>query len=312
MTTHDYMNDMKTWKVSIISVKDFVPILEEVLYSLDYEYFPTISSFEIIGNGDFWTVEGYFNNEPDNITLSSEIKRTAEIFGIETPNIDIELLDNENWVAKSQVLLKPITAGKFYLHGQHDFENIPDDKISIHIEAGEAFGTGSHETTSGCLCLLSNLSEKIRPTNVLDLGSGSGVLAIAAAKLWNCKILASDIDPIATKTAKANIIQNDIPLFDTENKQEEGILCLTSDGFKNSTLVNHAPYDLIIANILAKPLQFLAGDITSNLKDNAYLILSGLLDVQEADVLEAYKTQGWKLYDRHINNEWHSLLLKKI
>ncbi len=312
MTSHDHMTDMKTWKISITSLKEYVPTLEEVLYSLDFEHFPTVSSFEIIGNEDYWTVEGYFNNEPNSITLSSEIKRTAGIFGIEAPRAEIELLDNKNWVAESQILLKPIEAGSFFLYGQHDFNDIPEDKISIHIEAGEAFGTGGHETTAGCLLLLSKLSEHIKPSTILDLGSGSGVLAIAAAKLWNTKIIAADIDPIATKTAKANILQNNIPLIEDNKSQDNGIICLSSDGFENSILANHAPYDLIIANILAKPLQILAEGITDNLKEDAYLVLSGLLDVQEEAVLNAYKAHGWELFDRQIINEWHSLLLKKI
>jgi ribosomal protein L11 methyltransferase len=312
MTAHNHLTDIKTWKVTITTLKEFVPTLEEVLYSLDYEHYPTVSSFEIIGNEKYWTVEGFFNNKPDGDILVSEITRTAQIFEIDAPIAEIELLDNKNWVAESQILLKPITAGKFFLYGQHDFKNIPQDKISIHVEAGEAFGTGSHETTQGCLLLLSKLYDEISPLNILDLGCGSGVLAIAAAKLWNTKIIALDIDPIATNTAKDNIIQNDIQLLDDDERENDnGIICLTSDGFDNPIMAGHSPYDLIIANILAKPLQFLAKDITNNLKDNAILILSGLLDVQENNVLEAYKAQGWELRDRQIINEWHSLLLKK-
>ena len=208
MTANNHLTDIKTWKVTITTLKEFVPTLEEVLYSLDYEHYPTVSSFEIIGNEKYWTVEGFFNNKPDGDILVSEITRTAQIFEIDAPIAEIELLDNKNWVAESQILLKPITAGKFFLYGQHDFKNIPQDKISIHIEAGEAFGTGSHETTQGCLLLLSKLYDEISPANILDLGCGSGVLAIAAAKLWNTKIIALDIDPIATNTAKDNIIQS--------------------------------------------------------------------------------------------------------
>lgn len=312
MAVHNHLTDMKTWKVSITTLKDFVPILEDVLYSIDYEHYPTITSFEIIGNEEYWVVEGYFNNKPNKTILSSEIERTAKIFGTDTPKAVIELLENKNWVAESQILLKPITAGKFFLYGHHDLENIPQEKISIHIEAGEAFGTGSHETTLGCLLLLSKVYDEINPVDILDLGCGSGVLAIAAAKLWNTKIIASDIDPIATQTAKANIIQNGIPLLEDDNNNGIGIVCMTSDGFDNPIMASHSPYDLIIANILSKPLQLLAGDITDNLKDTATLILSGLLDVQEADVLATYKAKGWKLHDRQIINEWHSLLLKKV
>lgn len=312
MTANTSPTDIKTWKVSITTLKDFVPILEEVLYGLDFEHYPTVSSFEVIGDEAYWSLEGYFNNQPDSDILSSEIERSAKIFGIDAPKAVIELLDNKNWVAESQVLLKPISAGKFFLYGQHDFDKIPKDKISIHIEAGEAFGTGGHETTHGCLMLLSKLFDEINPIDILDLGCGSGILAIAAAKLWDTKIIASDIDPIATRTAKANIAQNDILVLDSDNDTGKGIICLTSDGFNNPVMASHSPYDLIIANILAKPLQFLAGDITENLKENGTLILSGLLDTQEKDVLTAYKTKGWELHDRQIINEWHSLLLRKI
>ena len=176
-----------------------------------------------------------------------QLKKWPLIFNIVPPIINLERLENTDWVTESQKILKPIDAGHFYLYGNHDIESVPDHKLSILMEAGQAFGTGSHETTNGCLLAISDLYQKINPVNILDLGCGSGVLAIAMAKQWDSNIIASDIDPIATETAAENIALNNVT----------GIQAITCDGFENSALTENAPYDIIVANILAEPLRML-------------------------------------------------------
>lgn len=299
MTLKQENQPLSTWKVSIISPTQFLPALEEVLNAHLPDQYPTVSSFEIIGDDENWLMEGYYNAKPEEKRLITDVNNMAEIFQISPLKVILEKLEDKNWVAESQKLLKPINAGRFYLFGEHDQNTVPDNKIPILMEAGQAFGTGSHETTNGCLLAISELFDEIKPETALDLGCGSGVLAIAMAKLWDARIIASDIDPISTETTLENIKSNDV----------ENIIALTSDGFDDETLAENSPYDLIVANILAAPLQQMAPDITDHLKEDARLILSGLLDTQEEAVLKAYQKQGWGLKKRYPINEWHTLLL---
>lgn len=302
-------NDSQTWKISVVSPIEFTPALEEVFLA-HIEETPTITSFEITGDMNNSLVEAYFNDQPDMEKLKNALRSMAEIFKINPPTLKIKALDNQDWVTQSQKLLKPIDAGRFYLYGKHDAEKIPPGRISILMEAGQAFGTGSHETTNGCLLAISELHEQIQPQTILDLGCGSGVLAIAMAKQWPTKIIASDIDPIATQTAVKNIVVNNIELIDAY-KGDTGVGVITCDGFDEPIIEEIGPYDLIAANILAHPLMFMAKDIVLNLNDGGQIILSGLLKTQEKDVLSAYEEQGMILNKCYPINEWQTLLLTK-
>lgn len=308
MTDQNIDTTPKTWKISIISPISFLSALEEILYATYDEEFPSLAAFEIKGDQDNKLMECYLNIDPDMVHLQNNIENMAAILNITAPKAEVELLEEKNWVAESQKMLKPITAGKFHLYGSHDSDSVPADKIAIQMEAGQAFGTGSHETTNGCLLAISDLCDEINPKTVLDLGTGSGVLAIAMAKFWDIQIVASDIDPVSVDTAKENIIMNGIKALN-EGDDESGILAVTSDGYDHDALQSGAPYDLTVANILAKPLQILAPDITSHLKKEGTLVLSGLLQTQEEDVLNAYKEQGWTLKKRYPINEWVTLVL---
>jgi len=302
MTESQQSADQTTWKITIISPINFLASLEETVFAASGDYFPSITDFEIEDDPENRLLEIYYDHQPNINLLENSISEMAAIFKISAPEIKLEQLENKDWVALSQKILKPIDAGRFYLYGSHDFDTVPDDKLSILMEAGQAFGTGSHETTKGCLLAISDLYEKITPKTVLDLGCGSGVLAIAMAKQWNTKIVASDIDPIATDTTKENILANDL----------DGIKVVTCDGINNSELNDASPYDLIVANILAEPLKIMAADIASNLIWGGYLVLSGLLKEQQALVVEVYAGEGMELEQTFPINEWQTLLLRKI
>ncbi|MCC3861354.1 50S ribosomal protein L11 methyltransferase [Pseudemcibacter aquimaris] len=308
MTDNKELSNPKTWKISIISPIAFLPALEEILYATYDDEFPSLAAFEIKGDTDNKLMECYLNIEPDMSILQNNIENMASVMGISAPNADVELLEEKNWVAESQKMLKPITAGKFHLYGSHDADSIPEGKLAIQMEAGQAFGTGSHETTNGCLLAISDLCDELNPASILDLGCGSGVLAIAMAKYWDIQIIASDIDPVSVETAKDNIRMNNITALN-EGENGSGILAVTSDGYEHDAIKSNAPYDITVANILAKPLQMLAPDITSHLKDTGTLVLSGLLQTQEDDVLGAYKKHGWILKKRYPINEWVTLVL---
>ena len=303
------LNNSQTWKVSAVSPLKFAPTLEEI-FQAHIEETPTITSFEIIGDINNNLIEAYFNNQPDAVRLESALKEMARVFNVKPPALEIETLDSQDWVSQSQKLLKPIDAGRFYLYGKHDAEKVPPESLSILMEAGQAFGTGSHETTKGCLLAISERHKKIEPQSILDLGCGSGVLAIAMAKQWETKIIASDIDPIATQTTIENINVNNVKLIEC-NQNKNGIGVVTCDGFEQSVLQDLGPYDLIVANILAGPLVFMAEDIVLNLEAGGQIILSGLLKTQEKDVLTAYEEQGMILTNSYPINEWQTLLLSK-
>jgi ribosomal protein L11 methyltransferase len=215
-------------------------------------------------------VEALYTEAPDAGYLSRITGRA----------ITVEPLPDQDWIRLSQEGLPPVRAGRFFVYGAHDAGAVPHGVIPIRIEAGLAFGTGHHETTALCLFVLSDLARQRSFRNVLDLGTGTGLLAIGAARLWKRRVLASDIDPVAVEVARDNAIANDTgPL----------IRAVVADGLANPVLSRAAPYDLLIANILAGPLTRLAPDIIRALAPGSLLVLSGLLTNQEKLVASFYR-----------------------
>jgi ribosomal protein L11 methyltransferase len=213
--------------------------------------------------------------------------------------ITVEPLPDQDWIKLSQEGLPPVRAGRFFVYGAHDAGQVPHGVIPIRIEAGLAFGTGHHETTALCLSVLSDLARKRSFRNVLDLGTGTGLLAIGAARLWKRRALASDIDPVAVEVARDNAMANDAgPL----------VRAVVADGLANPMLSRAAPYDLLIANILASPLTQLAPSIQRALAPGAMLVLSGLLTNQERLVTSFYRDLRF-LYVRRMG-PWSALVLE--
>lgn len=229
-------------------------------------------------------------------------KRFARILNIDTKNINTEVLPNIDWVQHSLESLKPVRAGRFFVHGSHDREKRSTHDIAVEIDAGQAFGTGHHGTTAGCLEMIGQVMRKERPKNILDLGTGSGVLAIGMAKLYPVSVVASDIDPIATTVAKQNIKLNGVA---------SRIDAVTAAGFHHRALLMRAPFDLIVANILARPLMMLAPRMARALKPHGSIILSGILDSQRDRVLAAYRAQGLYHQATFHRNGWVTLHLKR-
>jgi ribosomal protein L11 methyltransferase len=238
------------------------------------------------------TVEALYVAMPDGDLLSRLAGR--EVF--------VVLLPDQDWIKLSQEGLPPVRAGRFFVYGAHDAGTVPPGVIPIRIEAGLAFGTGHHETTALCLGALSDLSKRRRFENVLDLGCGTGLLAIGAAKLWRKPVLASDIDVVAVEVTRENAAANgEAPL----------VRALTADGLTHPVLAQKAPYDLIIANILASPLTRLAPEIARALAPGGMVLLSGLLAWQENMVTSFYRPQGLVYRGARRSGSWSALLLER-
>lgn len=222
----------------------------------------------------------------ENDTVKARIRQAIDT-SRDQLTIGEETLPDIDWVAKSLEGLKPVGAGRFIIHGAHDRAALPAGAIGIEIEAGQAFGTGHHGTTAGCLIMLERLINARRPSRSLDLGTGSGVLAIAIAKLTHTPVLATDIDPIATRVARANAELNGVAPV---------VHARTAPGLRHRVFADEGPFELIVANILARPLMAMAPQIAQLLAPRGRVILSGILAGQRWQVLAAFRAAS--LYHR--------------
>ena len=207
-----------------------------------------------------------------------------------------------NWVARSLEGLAPVEAGGFYVYGSHETGPIPEGLTAMRIDAAQAFGTGHHQTTTGCLEAIDTLLKTKRPTRMIDVGTGTGVLAIALAKRLSDKVLATDIDPIAVTTTIENAEQNGVG---------EYIDAIEATGLDHEEIVARGPYDLLVANILAGPLSELAPGMAAIAQPGATIILSGILNTQADWVIGAYVDAGLTLVDHLKRKEWTTLVLEK-
>jgi ribosomal protein L11 methyltransferase len=248
-----------------------------------------------------WDVTVHFADAPDQGLMREIVANAA---GPEVARgIIFDVVEAKDWVKASLDDLVPVPAGRFVVHGQHDRTRIPPNKLGIEIEAALAFGTGHHGTTRGCLLLLDHILKARALRRVLDLGTGTGVLAIAAAKARRRCVLASDIDAPSVKVAQENAHLNGVgPL----------VQVIRATGFSARDFAQSGPFDLVLANILANPLKQLAGPMTRHLAPRALVILSGLLTPQATGVIAAYRARGLVPL-RHLRIEgWSSLLLRSV
>lgn len=252
----------------------------------------------LLENGNGWIVQAWFETPPDEALISQLIRQANHG---KNAAYTVKPLQQQDWVAKSLEGLKPVQVGPFAVHGSHDREHFPVNLHKIIIDAGLAFGTGHHGTTAACLLALSRHLKISRPERVLDLGTGSGVLAIAAAKALRQQVIASDIDPVAVEVAKANARINNARHF---------VRPFTASGFHHPRFAETGPYDLILANILAQPLARLAPDIRAHLAPGGTAILSGLLKHQARSVLAAYRIQKIVPVAQIVMEGWVTLAMR--
>jgi ribosomal protein L11 methyltransferase len=292
--------DMACWQLEcMLAVGDAITLTE----SLDE--LCSVSCFEDEEDHSMWRVRAFATNMEMVSDIKDIMVKTASNLGYPALQVSIEHLAHLDWVSETQKRFKPFTVGAFYIHSSYynDAEK-PLGYIPIEVDAQMAFGTGEHETTHGCLLALSDLKQKgFIPKKVLDMGCGSGILAIAAAKLWpDAYIVAADIELPSVEITTENMRINSVP---------NPCTIIQSNGYEAKEIVSDSPYDLIMANILAAPLISMAGDVKLHLAQEGVCVLSGLLQIQEEDVLTAHQAQDLTLRYRYPKGDWVSLVCGK-
>ncbi|MCF6444970.1 50S ribosomal protein L11 methyltransferase [Nereida sp. MMG025] len=288
---------MTTWTaLTTLTGKSQAEALGEALEALNPE--PTgVGVFEVEDGSGLWEVGGYFIQSPDQAGLAL----LAALHGAK--DFTVSELPETDWVAHVKRELAPVEAGRFVVYGSHDADALPEGKIGLLIEAAMAFGTGHHGTTLGCLRALDALvDDGFEGQNVADIGCGTAVLAMAAAKIWPQTVLASDIDEVAVDVARANAVANDL---------DGRLICVEAAGFDAPQIAKRAPFDLVFANILKGPLLMLAQDMWGATSDGGYVILSGILNEQADEVCDHYCGFGYSLWRREEIGEWSTLVLRK-
>jgi ribosomal protein L11 methyltransferase len=272
----------------------------EALSNLFGEEDYAIATQEVDEANEIWEASIYMTADQE-----AEIaERFADLVKADFPELSVEreVLPDIDWISKSLEGLKPVRAGRFLVHGSHDSDKVKANDIGILIEAGQAFGTGHHGTTAGCLTMIGDVLKSRRVRNALDLGTGSGVLAIAAHHLAKIPVVATDIDPVAVRVACDNVRINGIT---------DGVRLATAPGFHHAIFREHGPFDLIIANILARPLMKLAPELVQHLADHGTVVLSGILAAQRWKVIAAYNSAGLKHMRTTWLNGWVTIELRK-
>ena len=263
---------------------DADPLLEGATYSI-------LEEDEAHG---IWRIDA-FPTEP------GEAERLREVLAAQAGlAVSVEVLADADWLAMALSGLPPVRAGRFFIYGAHDLGRRPGNTVNLRIEAGAAFGTGHHGTTVGCLYAYDALLKRRRFAKVLDVGAGTGVLAIAAAKTGSRLALGTDIDPVSVRIGRENAVLNQVRAR-----------FVHANGLAERSVQAGAPYDLVFANILARPLVWLSSDIRAALKPGGLAILSGLLRSQERFVRAAYLARGFRVQRRYHRDAWATLVLRR-
>jgi ribosomal protein L11 methyltransferase len=296
----------ESWKLTLPCTRQEAEALGENFDAFAlFDPIPSVVTQELEAFNDAkWELLAYFPSKPEagaieiiRAMLPSAAKATAEV----------EKLPETDWLVKSQQGLGPVLAGRFYVHTATNKATIPDNTVPFHIEANQAFGTGGHETTSGCLDMLDRMKRRGNVFRAIaDIGTGTGLLAFAAQHLWpNAYLTATDIDPISIDVTAYNASVNNIRLGQCQGQ----VALYAATGTDHAMIQRRAPYDLIVANILAGPLIELAASFAAIMEDGGTLILAGLLNTQFDSIKRAYSAQGFRMAERIDQGDWPCLRL---
>lgn len=296
-----------SWKITAYASK---PLVHQALLAHEEE---TDWDPEVILSGreetpqtpNNWVLEAWYSRKP----VQADKAAVAALFGDDVPALGIEKLPDEDWLTISQQGVKPIHAGQFYVHTP-DYPPHGDPAVcSLSIPASQAFGTGHHETTAGCLAILTAMKRSgVVARHIADIGTGTGLLAFAALDLWpNALATASDIDAICAEVVEFNAAENHVAMGPGNGQ----LAMVIADGMDDPLLQARGPYDLLIANILAAPLIELGPDFAEAVSPGGHVVLAGLLETQEAKVRAAYRRAGFRLASRLVNGDWSILWLRR-
>ncbi len=260
--------------------------------------------------GDEWRIEGFCDVEPEPASLNQAVATVAEAFSLPAPSLAVEAVEPRDWVIENQRTFPPIHAGRYFIHGSHYRDPPPPGRVAILLNPGRAFGSGDHATTRGCLKALHGLARTHRFHNMLDMGCGSGILAIAMARTWTHTatgpVMAADNDPWAVRVAAGNCRRNGVGLL---------VRGTVGDGYKSRGIRRAGPYDLIVSNILANPLRRMAAELGRNLKradaGGGIAVLSGFLIRDAGRVLAAHRRHGLRLLRCYDIDGWRTIILRR-
>ena len=261
-----------------------------------------VSAFETSEADALWRVEAYPRVPVLDAALEVRLRLAAAASGGRLINIAEERLPERDWLLENRRAFPPVRIGRFFIHGSHWQGRPPPGAIAIEIDAATAFGTGEHPSTAGVLLALDLLARHRRFRHPLDIGTGSGILAIAAAKLWQHRVLASDIDCASVRVAAHHVRRNGVAFR---------VRLVCAPGYR-SRAVRGGRYDLIVANILARPLALMARDLAGAMMPGGVAVLSGLLRRQEAQVVAAHRAQGLALARRLVIDGWSTLIMSSV
>lgn len=285
--------EIDSWKVSLPCTRAEAEAIDAGTIEIDAVLMTTETVEDDV---EHWRLDAYFEHEPDAAMLATLKALVPSAAGVEP---DVEALSAQDWVTLSQEGLEPIREGRFVVHTSAHPVEAPAGGRAFLIDAGRAFGTGHHATTSGCLAMLDGLSDKAF-ANIIDVGTGTGLLAFAGAYLWpDAKVMATDIDPAAVDVTRENAVANGIA----------GVDLVVADGALSDAITAQAPYDLVIANILAGPLVSMAPELAAIAAPDATIVLAGLLETQRAQVVEAFEACGCTLEAIDRRGDWTILRL---
>ena len=285
------------WKIEVMTTAAAQPVLAQAIE----ESFDAMMAFELTPGGP-WRLEGLTLTEPDETAIRAQLALAASGIGLPPPEAKIERLPDIDWLARNRRAFPPLRAGRYFVYGSHYEGRVPPGMIGLELDAGIAFGSGEHATTRGCLLALDRRARRRpAPRRMLDHGCGSGILAIAAAKTWRCRIDAADIDRDAVRVAAENARRNGI--------SPRRVRARWSDGLHRP--MRRRGHDLVCANILARPLRRLSRRLAEAVRPGGTLVLSGLLAAQGPDIVAAYRCQHLALTGRIMLDGWATLIFRR-
>ncbi|TCS63562.1 50S ribosomal protein L11 methyltransferase [Varunaivibrio sulfuroxidans] len=287
----------KVWRVEIRVPRDVVAQFEGAL-----EPYCQVITWYVEDDAASWRMEGFCADAPSDDALAAALSRAAKANAVPCPAFAVQCQQSDDWVAENQKQFPPFSVGRFFIHGTHFDAAAPVGKMAMCINPGAAFGSGQHATTAGCLRALDDLAKERKFARPLDMGCGSGILAMAMARLWRVRVIAVDIDPIAIPVTVENAGRNALGRY---------VRAFQSHGYRSRGVCRGGPYDLIVSNILARPLMKMANALECHLAPGGVAVLSGLLERDTSRVLEAYRRRGLFLMRKISMDGWDTLVLSR-